>query len=112
MRQVRGAVVATLRAQPGKSLLAGFVLLVTIPVAALLTAFFVGDAEARLFKAGPISTRGQHALFLLAGVLTLALLRSVLGGVIVLASVIFGLGALTLSAYQTYSRQSTPTPAS
>jgi hypothetical protein len=137
--RVETSVVATLRAQPGKSLLAGFVLLVTIPVAALLlalgilglpiglamgalylialfgavlvTAFFLGDAEARLFKAGPISTRGQHALFLLAGVLTLALLRSVLGGVIVLASVPFGLGALTLSAYQTYSRQSTPTPA-
>ena len=137
--RVESSVVATLRAQPGKSLLVGFVLLVTIPVAALLlalsilglpiglamgalylialfgavlvTAFFVGDAEARLFKAGPISTRGQHALFLLAGVLTLALLRSVLGGVIVLASVLFGIGALTLSAYQTYSRQPTPTPA-
>jgi ethanolamine utilization microcompartment shell protein EutS len=137
--RVESSVVATLRAQPGWSLLAGFVLLVTTPVAALLlalsilglpiglamgalylialfgavlaTAFFIGDAEARLFKTGPVATRGQHALLLLAGVLTLALLRSLLGGVIVFASVLFGLGALTLSAYQTYSRPSTPTPA-
>jgi cytoskeletal protein CcmA (bactofilin family) len=137
--RVETSVVATLRAQPGRSLLAGFVLLVTTPVAALLliisilglpiglalgalyaialfagvlvTAFFVGDAEARLLKTGPIVSRGQHALLLFAGVLTLALLRSLLGGLIVFASVLFGLGALMLSAYQTYSHMSSPTTA-
>jgi hypothetical protein len=85
---------------PSKSLLARFVLFVTAPVAALLliasvlglpvglamstlyaialfggvlwTAFFVGDAEARLLKTGPIVTRGQHALLFVAGVFMLA----------------------------------------
>jgi cytoskeletal protein CcmA (bactofilin family) len=137
--RVETSVVATLRRQPGRSLLAGFVLLVTTPVAALLlvisilglpiglamgalyamalfagvviTAFFLGDAEARLLKTGPIVTRGQHALLLLAGVLTLALLRSLLGGVIVFVSLLFGLGALMLSAYQAYSNASSPASA-
>lgn len=137
--RVETSVVATVRAQPGRSLLAGFVLLVTIPVAALLlvisilglpiglalaalyavalfvsvlaTALFVGDAEARLFRTAPIVTRGQHALLLLAGVLTLALLRVLLGGFIVFASVLFGLGALALSAYHAYSHAPSPTTA-
>lgn len=122
------SIVETLRAQPGMSLLAGFALLVTTPIAALVlvisilglpiglalaalyaialfagvltTAFFVGDVEGTLFKFGPVSTRGQHALLLLAGVLTLALLRSVLGGLVVFVSVLFGLGALTLWGYR------------
>ena len=133
------SVVSTLRAQPGRSLLAGFVLLVTTPVAALLlvisilglliglgmgalyaialfggvlaTAFFLGDAEARLFKVGPIVTRGQHALLLVAGVFTLTLLRALLGGFIVFASVLFGLGALMLSAYHPRSQTASPTTA-
>jgi hypothetical protein len=137
--RVETSVVAALRAQPGRSLIAGFVLLVTVPVAALLlvlsvvglplglamgalyaialfggvlvTAFFVGDVEARLFKTAPIATKGQHALLLLAGVLTLALLRSVLGGVIVFASLLFGLGALMLVAYRALSPGSTPAAA-
>lgn len=140
--RVETSVVATLRAQPARSLLAGFVLLVTTPVAALLlvisilglpiglamgalyaialfagvlaTAFFLGDAEARLLKTGPMVTRGQHAMLLLAGVLSLALLRSLLGGLVVFASVLFGLGALgtlMLSAYQTYAHESAPTAA-
>ena len=139
MPRVETSVVATLRQRPGRSLLAGFVLLVTTPVAALLlmisvlglpiglamaalyaialfsgvlaTAFFVGDAEARLFNSGPVVTRGQHAMLLLAGVLTLAVLRSVLGGVIVFASVLFGLGALMLAAYQAYTHGSAPAAA-
>jgi len=129
--RVETSVVATLRAQPARSLLAGFVLLVTTPVAALLlvvsilglpiglamgavyaialfagvlvTAFFLGDAESRLFEARSSLTRGQHALLLLAGVLTLALLRSLFGVVVVFGSVLFGLGALALSAYQAYA---------
>jgi hypothetical protein len=137
--RVETSVVATLRRQPGLSLLAGFVLLVTVPVAAILliisilglpvglaigaayaialfggllvTAFFLGDAEARLLRSRPIVTRGQHALLLLAGVLTLTLLRSVLGGPVIFASVLFGLGALALTAYQRYSQASSPEPA-
>jgi hypothetical protein len=137
--RVETSVVATLRAQPGWSLLAGFVLLVTTPVAALLLvvsilglpiglalgalyaialfcgvlamAFFLGETEARLLKTGPIVGRAQHALLLLAGVLTLALLRSLLGGFVVFASVLFGLGALMLSAYQTYSHVPSSTTA-
>lgn len=137
--RVETSVVATLRTQPGWSLLAGFALLVATPVAAVLlvisilglpiglamaalyaialfagvvvTAFFVGDAEARLFKVGPVVTRGQHAMLLVAGVLTLALLRSLLGGFIVLVSVLFGLGALALAVYQAYIRAAAPAAA-
>jgi cytoskeletal protein CcmA (bactofilin family) len=137
--RVETSVVTTLRVQPGRSLLAGFVLLVTIPAAAVLlavsilglpiglalvavyavalfasvvaTAFFVGDAEARLFNAGPIVTRGQHALVLLGGVLSLALLRALLGGFVVFASVLFGFGALALAAYHAYSQEPAPTTA-
>lgn len=137
--RVEQSVVDTLRAQPGKSLLAGFVLLVTTPVAAALlvisilglpiglalgalyamalfagvlaTAFFVGDAEAKLFKFGPVGTRGQHVLLLLASVLTLAVLRSVFGGLVVFVSTLFGLGAVMLWVYREGSRASTPTSA-
>jgi hypothetical protein len=130
--RVETSVVATLRRQPGWSLLARSALLFAMPVAAVLliisvvglpiglamgalyaialfagvvvTAFFVGDAEARVFKAGPMVTRGQHAMLLVAGVLTLAVLRSLLGGFVVLVSVLFGLGALALAAHQAYAR--------
>lgn len=128
------SIVATLRARPGQSLLAGFVLAATIPVAALLlivsvmgtpigltlaalyaialfggvlvTAVFLGEAEGRLLNFGPVVTRGQHAMLLLAGVLTLALLRSLFGGFVVFVSVLFGLGAMTLWLYGVYSRPS------
>jgi hypothetical protein len=131
--------VATLRAWPGKSLLAGFVVLVTTPVVALLlvvsvfglpfglalgaiyaialfagvlaTAFFVGDVEARLLKVGPIVTRRRHTLLLFGGVLTLVLLRGLFGGVVVLMSALFGLGALILWVYDAYSSTSAPTAA-
>ena len=136
---VETSVVAALRAQPGTSLLAGFALLVSVPFAAVLlvisvlgmpiglaigalylvslfgavlaTAFFVGDMEVRLFGVGPIATRGQHVLLLFAGVITLAFLRALLGGVIVLASVIFGLGALMLAVYRTQANRPAPTAA-
>lgn len=128
--------VATLRTHPWKSLLAGLVLLVTTPIAAVLlvvsvlglpaglalgavfamalfagvlaTAFFVGDVEARLLQFGPIVTRGQHTLLLLAGVITLALLRALLGGFVVFVSVLFGLGAMMLWLYDAYARPSAP----
>jgi cytoskeletal protein CcmA (bactofilin family) len=130
------SIVATLRVRPARSLLTGFVSLITIPIAAVLlvvsvlglpiglviaalyaialfggvlvTAFLIGDLEAMLLKFGPISTRGQHAVLLLAGVLTLAVLRSLLGGFVVFVSVVLGLGALTLGLHAAYSRVSQP----
>ena len=126
------SVIDTLRAQPLKSFLAGFTLLITVPIAALLlimtvlglpiglvlaatyavalfagvltTAFFLGDAEARWLNPQTEATRGRQAALLLAGILTLALLRMVLGGVAVLVAVLFGLGALGVWLYQAYVR--------
>jgi cytoskeletal protein CcmA (bactofilin family) len=125
-------VAATLRRQPGRSLAIGLALLVALPVAAILlmisilglplgvaivalylvallvglvtTAFVVGQLEARLFNRTPAGTRGSHAVLLFAGVVTLAVLRSlpIVGGVVVFASVLFGLGALTLWTYRRY----------
>jgi hypothetical protein len=131
--RVETSVIETLRAEPGKSLIAGFVSLITTPVAALLllisvlglpiglalgglyaaalfvsvvaTALSVGALEARLFNVVPTANRGQHAFWLLAGVMTLALLRAAFGTVIVFASMLFGLGALTLATYHTYTAQ-------
>jgi hypothetical protein len=126
------SVVTTMRAMPGKSLLIGLALLVVTPFAALLlvisligipigitvgalyvlalplavlaTAFFLGDVEARWFKM-PVVTRRQQSMVLLAGVLTLAVLRSVpaIGPLVVFASVLFGLGAMSARAYQEYA---------
>jgi len=126
------SVIDTLRAKPLKSLLAGFTLLITVPIAALVliatvlglplglmlaatysvalfvgvltAAFFLGDAEARWLNRETATTRGRQAALLLAGVLTLALLRMVLGGVAVFVAVLFGLGALSLWLYQAYAR--------
>jgi len=132
MPRTERSVIDTLRVQPLKSLLAGFTLLVTVPIAALLlivtilglplglvlaaayavalfggvltTAFFLGDAEARWLNPQRETTRGRQAALLLAGVLTLALLRIVLGGVAVFLAIVFGLGALSVWLYQTYVR--------
>jgi hypothetical protein len=122
----------TLRVRPGQSLLVGLVLLVTLPFVAVLlvisvlglpaglaigalylvalflglltTAFFVGHAEARLVDEAP-TTKGRRTLALLAGVLTLAVLRSFpfVGTWVVFLSVVFGLGALALWLYRAYS---------
>jgi hypothetical protein len=130
--RVAPSVVMTMRTMPGRSLLIGFALLVATPVAALLLvvsligipigvtvgalyvlalplavlamAFFVGDVEARLFKM-PAVTRRQQAMALLAGVVTLAVLRSVpaIGPLVVFGSVLFGLGAMSVRAYQEYA---------
>ena len=130
--KVETSVVETFRMRPGRSLLAGFVLLVCTPIAAVLlvmsvlglpiglvlaaayaialfvgvlaTAFFVGDVEARLLERGPTSTRRQQMLVLVAGVVTLAVLRSLLGGIVVFAGVVVGLGAMAVWAYEAYSR--------
>ena len=123
---------ATLQRRPGRSLLNGLTLLVALPVAAILlalsilglplgvaiaalyllallaglvtTAVVVGQLEARLIKRTPTGTRASHAMLLLAGVVTLAVLRSlpVVGGFVVFASVLFGFGAVTLLTYRHY----------
>lgn len=133
------SVVGALRARPWQSLLAGFALLVSVPVAAVLlvlsvfglplglalgmvftmalfaavlaTAFVIGDLEARLVKAAPRTTRGQHAAWLLAGVVTLAVLRLLLGGVVLFASTLLGLGALTLWMYDRRTSRPAASPA-
>jgi hypothetical protein len=130
------SVVEAMRGKPWQSLLIGFMMFLTVPIAAILlmisilgaplgliiaavyavalfaavlaTAFFVGEAEARLFRFGPVTARGQHAMMLLAGVLTLAILRSVLGGLVVFVSVLFGLGALALWCRGVYSTRVVP----
>jgi len=68
------------------------------------TAFVVGQLEAGLLGRTPASARGSHAAPLMAGVITLAVLRSlpVVGGAVVFASLVFGLGALTLWTYRRY----------
>jgi hypothetical protein len=131
------AVVGIMREAPGRSLLAGGALLVTAPVIAafllisviatplglvigaaylaalfvgiVVTAFYLGELEARVLNAERIATRGQRALVLLAGVVTLAILRSVplLGTLVVFVSTLFGLGALAVWAY----KLSSPLPA-
>ncbi len=135
------SLVTALRQRPGRSLLTGAVLLIGVPIAAVVlvvsviglplglvlaaayavamfaslpaTAFFVGDAEARLLARAPMTTRSQQAFVLLAGVLTLAVMRGLLGGVVVLASVLCGLGALAVWAWGSYGRATaTPPPAS
>jgi hypothetical protein len=123
----------TLRVQPWRSLGVGFALTVGVPFVALLfvvslvgipvgitlgalylaalflavltTAFTVGHYEARLLQK-PIATRSRQALFLLAGVVTLAILRAlpVIGWFVVFGSVLFGFGALGLWAYHSYTR--------
>lgn len=86
----------------------GFVLAASYAVAlfigVVMTAFCVGDAEARLLNTGPLATRGQHALVLIAGVATLAILRALLGGIVVFGCVLFGLGAVALWLYDAYSQ--------
>jgi len=58
-------------------------------------------------------TYRSRAMWLLAGVLSLAILRSVpvLGTLVVFVSVLFGFGALTLAAYRAYSTTHAPTAA-
>jgi cytoskeletal protein CcmA (bactofilin family) len=122
--------VETLRAQPWRSLLLGFTLLVTVPIAALIlvvtvlgapvgvslvalylvalllgiltTAYCIGEVEAGWLKiARPPGARRQAAV-LIAGVVTLALLRAIAGGLVVFVAILFGLGALALWTYRTF----------
>jgi len=125
-----GATLAKLRAQPARSLLAGFVLLLVTPVVAVLliitvlglpvglvlgalygmallvglvvSAMFMGRAEARLLDTRPIATGTQRTMLLLAGAVTLAVLRALLGPPVVFVGIVFGLGAAALVVYDTY----------
>jgi hypothetical protein len=120
----------TLGAEPGRSALIGFVLLVTVPVAAFLlvvsvlglpvglslgalylvallfgvvtTAIYIGELEARWLKFGPVTTRRQQVGALAVGVLTLAVLRTIpfVGAFVVLFATLFGVGALSLWLYR------------
>ena len=129
-----GDVATMLRQQPGRSLLAGGALLVALPAAAVVlilsilglplglalmavylvallaslvtTALVVGQLEASWWQHAAQATRGRNAGFVVAGVLTLAVLRAlpIVGGLVVLVSVLFGLGALTLWAWQAFVR--------
>lgn len=131
MPQFMPRVADTLRAAPAQSALLGFGLLVAVPAAAaililsvlalpvgltlaalyfvgllagiLAIAFFIGDAEARLFKRTATTDRSR-AMWLLAGVLSLAIVRAVpiLGTIVVFTCILFGLGALALSVYDAY----------
>jgi hypothetical protein len=122
--------VRTLRAQPGRSLLVGFLLLVTVPIAAvllvltvlgapigvsvaalyivalvlgLLTASYcIGDIEARWLRGPAVTTPSGRAAVLVAGALTLTALRALFGGLAVAMAIVFGLGALGLWTYRTY----------
>lgn len=130
--RISSGAAATLRAEPGRSVLAGFVLLVTVPVAALLlmisvlglpvglalvamyfvalllglltTAYALGEFESRLLKRPPVVARSHRALVLMAGVVTLAVLRSIplVGGWTVFVAVLFGLGSLALWTYRVW----------
>lgn len=125
------SIAETLRRQPGRSFLSGLGLFFVVPpvaallivsilalpvglalamlyavalfAGALLTAWFLGQAEARLLKAAPAVTYRERAVVLVAGVVTLALLRALVGWVAVFVAVLFGLGALALWVYQTWS---------
>jgi hypothetical protein len=119
-----------LRNAPGRSFAAGVALLVTIPFVALLliislvglptglvlgaayasalfvgvvtTAIVIGNVEAQWLKMPDAVTIGQRAKLLLAGVVTLAVLRAmpVIGSVVVFVSIVLGLGAIGMWTYE------------
>jgi hypothetical protein len=125
--RVAGGAVSTLRSVPGRSLLLGLALFVGVPFAALVlvlslvgapvglsvaalyavallvglvtSAFRVGEWEAHLFGGTDLTSLKQRAVMLVAGVVTLSVLRAVpvFGTLVVFVSIVFGLGALVLS---------------
>ncbi len=135
------SMVTTLRAQPGMSFFMGFVLLFTVPVAALMlivslfglpvgfvvaalygvallvglitTALLIGEVEIRAIKPSMSAEVRDRLLFLLTGVLTLGVVRLLpfIGGLIVFASILFGLGAFGISLYRSVRLGSSGAPA-
>jgi hypothetical protein len=69
----------------------------------IIAAVVLGELEAQWLRRAPAVTPARRAAFLLAGVITLAVLRSVpvVGTVIVFAAIVFGLGAFGLWLYRT-----------
>jgi hypothetical protein len=132
MPRIAGDPATAMRAQPVQSLFAGLMLMVTVPFVAVLlivslvglpsglalaalyaallflgiviTALVIGEAEASWLRVAPTGPRGGRLVFLLAGVVTLAVLRSlpVVGSAVVVAAVVFGIGAVGLWVYRTY----------
>lgn len=128
--RLANAGVATLRAHPGRSVILGFAMLVTVPIAALLlivtvfgapigvslaalylvalllglltAAYCIGELEARWLKRPVATTAGGRAGVLVAGVVTLAILRAVVGTFAVMTAIVCGLGALALWTFRTY----------
>ncbi len=122
----------TLGSEPGKSLILGFALMVSLPVAVALllvtvigipiglaalllyplalvlgyltVAFYAGDKVMTLLRQGGASSSARFVAFLFALIL-LALLTSIpgVGGFIAFLSVLFGLGAWMLYLYRMYS---------
>lgn len=122
----------TLGSEPGKSLILGFALLVSLPVAVVLllvtvigipiglaalllyplalvlgyltVAFYAGDKVMTLLRQGGASASARFVAFLVA-LIMLALLTSIpwMGGFIAFMSVLFGLGAWILYLYRMYS---------
>ncbi|MGE3507748.1 MAG: hypothetical protein AB7N65_02560 [Vicinamibacterales bacterium] len=131
--------VSTLASVPGRSALAGLGLLVGAPAVAVLlvltligvpiglavgalyvvallvgllvAALRIGEWEAGVFRWTEMGSIRQRRLALVAGVLTLAALRvvPVLGTLVVLASIMCGLGALGLTAWQAARGQAAAT---
>lgn len=127
MPAASAALLTTMRSAPARSGLVGIGLLVAVPIAAMvlivtlvglpigvavgalyaaallvgliLTALRIGEWEAGVFRWRDIGSARQRRLALIAGVLTLAALRGVpvIGTVVVIISVAFGLGALSLT---------------
>ena len=96
----------------------GLVVLAVYPVVLLLgylvAALFVGVAGARRLgrERGAAPSKGALILWLLAALVVLALVRLVpiLGGLVWLAALLFGVGALALQLQRTYQRRGTPPP--
>jgi hypothetical protein len=72
----------------------------------VITAQVVGELEAEWLRAAPPVTTAHRTGVLLAGVVTLAVLRSipVLGTAAVFAAIVFGLGAVGVWTYRAYLR--------
>lgn len=133
------AAATIIREAPLKSLGLGLALLVTAPFAVLLlmvsvigiplalvlaalycvallvgfltAALFVGDAGFRLLQRKEEMSRGERLLSLAGALLLIFILKliPIVGGVVVFALLLFGLGALTLQTYRSYSA-GTPGP--
>ncbi len=123
----------TIRSDPWKSLGLGLALLVTTPfvvfifmstvigiplalvlfalyfisllVGFLAASFFLGDMEIRLLYRGPELSRGLRVLSLILALIVLWLIQyiPIVGGFILFLVLLFGLGAIGIQTYRTYT---------